>query len=99
MSQKAETTKDTKLHEGKALTQTGCAEKGSGLSWTLVDGVIELALHRAPCNELGSAAMEELEKFATALQKMEGEANFDGLQRFPAYVHALAAENRLPRFV
>jgi hypothetical protein len=39
------------------------------------------------------------ERWKNTLQKMEGEANFDGLQRFPAYVHALAAENRLPRFV
>lgn len=71
---KAETTKNTKVHEGKA-TPANCAAKGSGLSWALVDGVIELALHRAPCNELGSAALEELEKFATAFRKMEGEAH------------------------
>jgi enoyl-CoA hydratase/carnithine racemase len=71
-----ETTKDTKVHEANAaLNRTGCAEKGSGLSWSLVDGVIELALHRAPCNELGSAALEELEAFATALHKMESEAH------------------------
>ncbi len=64
------------MHEGKAtLTRTDCSANGSGLSWKLVDGVIELALHRAPCNELGSAALEELETFATALQKMQGEAH------------------------
>jgi enoyl-CoA hydratase/carnithine racemase len=45
------------------------------LSWTLADGVIELALHRAPCNELGSASLEELEKFATALQLLQTEAH------------------------
>jgi enoyl-CoA hydratase/carnithine racemase len=37
--------------------------------------VIELALHRAPCNELGSIALEELEQFATALQEMQGAAH------------------------
>jgi enoyl-CoA hydratase/carnithine racemase len=64
------------VHEGKAtLTETSCAANGGGLSWTLADGVIELALHRAPCNELGSAALDELEQFATGLQKMEGEAH------------------------
>ena len=47
----------------------------SALSWTLQSGVIELGLHRAPCNELGSASLEELEKFATALQLMQGEAH------------------------
>ena len=45
------------------------------MSWTLSDGVIELALHRSPCNELGSASLEELEKFATALQRMQPEAH------------------------
>jgi SAM-dependent methyltransferase len=34
-----------------------------------------------------------------ALQKIEGEANFEGLQRFLACVHTLTAENRLARFV
>jgi enoyl-CoA hydratase len=64
------------VHEGKATAElAGCAVKGSGLSWTLADGVIELALHRAPCNELGSASLEELENFATALQRMQDEAH------------------------
>ena len=47
----------------------------SALSWTLRDGVIELALHREPCNELGSASLEELEKFAAALEGMQAEAH------------------------
>jgi len=48
---------------------------GSALSWTLAEGVIELALHRPPCNELGSSSLEEFEKFATALQAMQAEAH------------------------
>jgi enoyl-CoA hydratase/carnithine racemase len=48
---------------------------GDALSWTFADGVIELALHRAPCNELGSTSLEELEKFVTALQIMQAEAH------------------------
>jgi enoyl-CoA hydratase len=63
------------VHEGKATATGGCAVSESALSWTLADGVIELALHRAPCNELGSAALEDLEKFATALQQMQSEAH------------------------
>jgi enoyl-CoA hydratase len=47
----------------------------SALSWALKDGVIELALHREPCNELGSASLEELEKFAADLQGMQEEAH------------------------
>jgi SAM-dependent methyltransferase len=34
-----------------------------------------------------------------ALRKIEGEANFDGLQRFLGCVHTLTAEKRLARFV
>lgn len=34
-----------------------------------------------------------------ALQKIESEANFEGLQRFLGCVHTLATENRLTRFV
>ena len=61
------------MHEGKL--ETGGACRGRALSWSLADGVIELALHRAPCNELGSTSLEELEKFATALQLMQAEAH------------------------
>ncbi|MGA9511464.1 MAG: enoyl-CoA hydratase/isomerase family protein [Candidatus Sulfotelmatobacter sp.] len=45
------------------------------MSWGLNDGVIELALHRGPCNELGSASLEEFERFVTALAVMEAEAH------------------------
>ncbi len=61
--------------EGKpnATLESEC--RGSALSWTLNDGVIELALHRGPCNELGSASLEEFEKFVTALAIMEAQAH------------------------
>jgi enoyl-CoA hydratase len=68
-------TKDTKEHEGKAESKPAGRGAGSALSWTLADGVIELALHREPCNELGSASLEELEKFAAALESMQAEAH------------------------
>ncbi len=32
--------------------------QGQALSWELQDGVIELALHREPCNEIGSLTLE-----------------------------------------
>jgi len=35
--------------------------------WSEVDGVLELALDAPPCNEIGSRALEELERFRTAL--------------------------------
>lgn len=49
--------------------------QAEGLSWVVKDGVIELALHRAPCNELGSLALEEFETFAAALEDLQREAH------------------------
>ncbi len=36
--------------------------------------MIELALHHAPCNEIGTAMLEDLEQFAAALEAAEGKA-------------------------
>ncbi len=54
------------------------------MSWQVNEGVIELALHRSPCNEIGLLALEDLEKFAVAL---------DGL---PRAAHALIVHSTLP---
>lgn len=49
--------------------------KGKTLSWQLADGVLELALHREPANEIGSATLEELEQFVQALAAVSDEAH------------------------
>src|SRR5690242_18869471 len=49
--------------------------QGQSLSWELKNGVIELALHREPCNEIGSSTLAELEKFASALAGLERQAH------------------------
>src|SRR2546421_7239210 len=49
--------------------------EGQALSWGLTDGVVELALHREPCNEIGLLTIEELERFAAALEKVKSEAH------------------------
>jgi enoyl-CoA hydratase len=49
--------------------------RGQALSWELKQGVVELALHRAPCNEIGSLTLEELEKFVTALDVYKDHAH------------------------
>src|SRR5664279_4623315 len=49
--------------------------KGQALSWQIVNGAIELALHRDPCNEIGSLTLQELEKFAAALPGLAKEAH------------------------
>ncbi len=59
--------------------------QGKCVSWGLKDGVVELALHREPCNEIGSLTLDELEVFASALLALaETEA------------HALIVYSRLP---
>lgn len=47
---------------------------GQTLSWQLTDGVVELALHRLPCNEIGSTTLHELEQFVAALATMSDQA-------------------------
>jgi enoyl-CoA hydratase/carnithine racemase len=49
--------------------------RGKALSWELAGGIIELSLHREPCNEIGSLALEELEKFADALGALGRQAH------------------------
>jgi enoyl-CoA hydratase/carnithine racemase len=45
------------------------------LSWQIVNGTIELALHREPCNEIGSQMLEELESFTRSLPQIANEAH------------------------
>ena len=47
------TTKEDKKNERAAELKRTRQDAGSSLSWTFADGVIELALHREPCNETG----------------------------------------------
>jgi len=49
--------------------------KGKTLSWQVVNGAAEVALHRDPCNEIGSETLEELEKLAAALPKLCDDAH------------------------
>jgi len=47
---------------------------GEAMSWELSGGVVELALHRGPCNEIGSLSLDELEKFAAFVEDSEHNA-------------------------
>src|SRR5712671_3265238 len=49
--------------------------KGQAVSWQIVNGAIELALHREPCNEIGSGTLEELETFAAELPELARQAH------------------------
>ena len=49
--------------------------KGQALSWQWKDGVVELALHRPPCNEIGSVTLGELEKFSTVHDDLSRESH------------------------
>ncbi len=48
---------------------------GQSLSWDVKDGVIELSLHRAPCNEIGSVTLGELEKFVGAMDGLAAKSH------------------------
>ncbi len=49
--------------------------KGKTLLWKTAGGVIELALDRPPANEIGSAMLEDLERFVDALPALESQAS------------------------
>jgi enoyl-CoA hydratase len=49
--------------------------EGRYLSWSVADGVIEMALHREPCNEIGLLALEEFERFAGELDGLSRDAH------------------------
>ena len=57
---------------------------GKTLSWDVVDAVLELQLHRQPCNEIGTTTLEELERFVDTLQAVVND------------VHALVVHSALP---
>jgi enoyl-CoA hydratase/carnithine racemase len=48
---------------------------GKSLSWRAASGVIELALNRAPANEIGLAMLEDLERFISSLPALESQAS------------------------
>ncbi len=58
--------------------------KGKAISWDLANGVIELALHREPCNEMGTLFLSELERLTSELPALEESA------------HALIIHSSLP---
>ena len=49
--------------------------KGRALSWQLVNGAVEVALHREPCNEIGSFTLEELEALVAAIPELANHAH------------------------
>jgi len=58
------------------MSERGISEhKGQTLSWLIVNGAIELTLHRDPCNEIGSATLDELELFVRALPELTRHAH------------------------
>jgi enoyl-CoA hydratase/carnithine racemase len=58
-----------------SASKTHLSEKTKTLSWKLKDGTIELALDHPPCNEIGTAMLEDLEQFVAALEPAVGSAS------------------------
>jgi enoyl-CoA hydratase/carnithine racemase len=53
------------------MNTTPVTKRGQTMSYSVHEGVLELALNRAPCNEIGSLSLEDLESFSAALQELE----------------------------
>jgi len=47
---------------------------GKTLSWKFSGGIVEVELHYAPCNEIGLAMIDELERLVQALPELESQA-------------------------
>ena len=47
---------------------------GVTLSWTTEDAVLEVRLHRGPCNEIGTTTLRELEQLADWIEAGAGDA-------------------------
>jgi enoyl-CoA hydratase len=45
--------------------------EGKTLDWKIAGETVELVLHHEPCNEIGSAMLQELELFTEALESLE----------------------------
>ena len=46
-------------------------KRGPTMSYSIREGVLELALDRAPFNEIGSLSLEDLESFSAAMLELE----------------------------
>ncbi|MFZ3343239.1 MAG: enoyl-CoA hydratase/isomerase family protein [Terriglobales bacterium] len=57
------------------MSDSMSGHKGQTLSWQIVNGAIELTLHREPCNEIGSMVLDELESFARALPELTNKSH------------------------
>lgn len=47
---------------------------GTALSWTVRDGVVDVTLHRAPANEIGTVMLSDLERLVAELPRLEQDA-------------------------
>jgi enoyl-CoA hydratase len=53
------------------MSTVGVTSRGQTMSYAVNEGVLELALYRSPCNEIGSLSLDELESFSRALEELE----------------------------
>jgi enoyl-CoA hydratase/carnithine racemase len=60
---------------GQAQAAVMNEHNGKSLSWKISGGIVEVALDRAPANEIGIAMLEDLERLASALPVLESQAS------------------------
>jgi enoyl-CoA hydratase/carnithine racemase len=61
--------------EMKTDTKSMNEFSGTTLSWKLSGGIVEVELHYAPCNEIGLAMLDDLERLVQALPELESRAS------------------------
>ena len=57
------------------MSTNGFNRTGETMDCQFSDGLVELRLHRSPCNEIGSISLNELESFTEALQALKQPAH------------------------
>jgi enoyl-CoA hydratase/carnithine racemase len=63
------------MREMKTDTKSMNEFSGTTLSWKLSGGIVEVELHYAPCNEIGLAMLDDLERLVQALPELESQAS------------------------
>ena len=59
----------TKKFSDRVMQHSTLIFSGERLSWSILDNVVEVCLHRAPCNEIGQATVVELKRLSEWLKK------------------------------
>lgn len=58
------------MTSGERRAAKTAGEPGEAMTWKLEDGIVELAFHRPPANEIGTVWLAEMERFVAVLPQL-----------------------------